>query len=527
MAAPELETKPPKPSKSQKGEVVLSLISHTNVGKTALARTLLRRDVGEVADSAHVTVVPEAYELISDGGWTARLWDTPGFGANLAKLAKRLRSSENPVGWILREVWDRHRDKSLWCSQQAVRNVREDADVVFYLVDASREPGETGYLDLELEVLSWIGKPVLVFLNQTGPPDPEKDRTRMEAWRSHLSRHETVRGVAALDAFTRCWTEEHRLLEKAAAVLEGAPAEAARRLAQAWAQRNLGVFDEAVSVLAVWAWASLADTEALPGEGLADKLRTLLVAKRRNAELDRAQERLRQRLAERTSTAVTGLVALYGLEGESAAALESAGRHDYEVRRRLGEGASAFAGGSITAIPGGLAVDLASSGLSFGTGAVVAAIAGGVGGYAIAKGYNLALVGADSVRWGKGHFLAQAKFVAMLYLAVSHYGRGRGRWQDPVHRPERWQTMIEERFEAERELWADLWKAAAPKPGWKGGFGSAGGGEKLERRIRERFRETLGALLGDLHPESAALFAGAKGKAGEAVPPRERSGGAV
>ena len=34
---------------SAEHEIVLSLISHTNVGKTALARTLLRRDVGEVA----------------------------------------------------------------------------------------------------------------------------------------------------------------------------------------------------------------------------------------------------------------------------------------------------------------------------------------------------------------------------------------------------------------------------------------------------------------------------------------------
>jgi predicted GTPase len=30
----------------------LSLVSHTNVGKTTLARTLLGRDVGEVRDAA-------------------------------------------------------------------------------------------------------------------------------------------------------------------------------------------------------------------------------------------------------------------------------------------------------------------------------------------------------------------------------------------------------------------------------------------------------------------------------------------
>ena len=35
--------------------VSLSLVSHTNAGKTTLARTLLGRDVGEVRDEAHVT----------------------------------------------------------------------------------------------------------------------------------------------------------------------------------------------------------------------------------------------------------------------------------------------------------------------------------------------------------------------------------------------------------------------------------------------------------------------------------------
>ena len=36
--------------------ISLSLISHTNAGKTTLARTLLSESVGEVRDSAHVTV---------------------------------------------------------------------------------------------------------------------------------------------------------------------------------------------------------------------------------------------------------------------------------------------------------------------------------------------------------------------------------------------------------------------------------------------------------------------------------------
>ena len=43
--------------------VALSLISHTNVGKTTLLRTLLRRDVGDVADRAHVTELAESHVL--------------------------------------------------------------------------------------------------------------------------------------------------------------------------------------------------------------------------------------------------------------------------------------------------------------------------------------------------------------------------------------------------------------------------------------------------------------------------------
>ena len=87
--------------------VNLSLISHTNAGKTTLARTLLGNDVGEVRDAAHVTEVAEAYPML-DGAHGERLllWDTPGFG-DTARLVSRLRISGNPIGWLLTQVWDR------------------------------------------------------------------------------------------------------------------------------------------------------------------------------------------------------------------------------------------------------------------------------------------------------------------------------------------------------------------------------------------------------------------------------------
>ena len=118
--------------------IALSLVSHTNVGKTTLARTLLGRDIGEVRDDAHVTEAAEAHVLVeSTAGDRLMLWDTPGFGDSL-RLAKRLALAGNPIGWFLSEVWDRWRDRAFWSSQRALRNVLEQADVVLYLVNAVR-----------------------------------------------------------------------------------------------------------------------------------------------------------------------------------------------------------------------------------------------------------------------------------------------------------------------------------------------------------------------------------------------------
>ena len=49
---------------SDSADVALSLISHTNAGKTTLARTLLGRDVGEVRDAPHVTTEATPHPLI-------------------------------------------------------------------------------------------------------------------------------------------------------------------------------------------------------------------------------------------------------------------------------------------------------------------------------------------------------------------------------------------------------------------------------------------------------------------------------
>ena len=198
---------------TEQATIDLSLVSHTNVGKTTLARTLLRRDVGEVRDRAHVTEAAEVHVLIETAqGDALRLWDTPGFGDS-ARLLKRLRLSENPIGWLLTQVWDRLTDRPFYSSQQALRNAREESDVILYLVNAAEDPSSAGYVEVEMQILSWIGKPVLLLLNQIGAPRGRPAEAAEEAvWRRHLATYPWVRGALSLDAFARCWVQEDALL---------------------------------------------------------------------------------------------------------------------------------------------------------------------------------------------------------------------------------------------------------------------------------------------------------------------------
>ena len=138
--------------------IELALVSHTNVGKTTLARTLLGRDIGEVRDAPHVTVVSEPHVMVrSPQGHVLNLWDTPGFGDSI-RLARRLRQRNNPIGWFLAEIWDRWRDKASWSSQQVLKTVRDQSDVVLYLVNASENPADAARALAGLELANDISR---------------------------------------------------------------------------------------------------------------------------------------------------------------------------------------------------------------------------------------------------------------------------------------------------------------------------------------------------------------------------------
>ena len=225
---------------SENLSINLSLVSHTNVGKTTLARTLLKKDIGEIGDRPHVTALPEPHLLIGDlKSDSLILWDTPGFGDSV-RLAKRLSQRGNPIGWFLSEVWDRWMSRPLWSSQQAMKNVREQADVILYLVNASESPSAAAYVEAEMQILSWVEKPVLVLLNQMGKPRPKEDEEKDQAaWRRYMDRFPFVSGVLPLDAFARCWIQEIALFEAIGKAIPNSKEAIFKSLQAAWSAERI------------------------------------------------------------------------------------------------------------------------------------------------------------------------------------------------------------------------------------------------------------------------------------------------
>lgn len=483
-----------KQSDKPRGTLALSLISHTNIGKTTLARTLLRREVGEVADRPHVTELSEAHELLrTREGEQLLLWDTPGFG-DTTRLMNRLRQASNPIGWFLSTVWDRIRDRPFWCSQQAVKNIRNDADVVLYLVNATEDPESAGYVASEIELLSWLGKPVLALVNQTGPAGSAEVDEGVARWKRFFSAHEFVRGCLPLDAFARCWVQEQALFREVAQIVGEGKRTLAKRLAAAWEHANQVVFNHAMDSMARQLVLAAADEVRIENVGLVDRVRDFLlraglgVADKELGVRDRAMAELAERLDKGIRTSMQEMIVLHSLDGDAAESILERLRTNYATREPLSEGIAAALGGLVTGALGGLAADLAAGGLTFGGGAVAGAILGAAGAGTLAKGYNLVRGTADiGIRWTDAFLLGLVKSAVLRYLAVAHYGRGRGPWMES-EAPAVWQQLVSEHVIQHKQA-----LAAA--------FSNARHGDQVraQARLVQELTEITTAILARLH----------------------------
>lgn len=116
---------------------------------------------------------------------------------------------------------------------------------------------------------------------------------------------------------------------------------------------------------------------------------------------------------------------------------------DWKITSSVPPAPAAVAGAIGTGAAGGLASDLATGGLSLGLGTLIGTVVGALGGAGLAVAYNhKKQIDGTVVTWSDEalkNFFVEA---SLLYLAVAHFGRGRGNWEEGEY-PEYWRTNIE------------------------------------------------------------------------------------
>jgi hypothetical protein len=450
-------------------DIQFALVSHTNNGKTTLARTLVGVDVGEVRDAAHVTVLAESHVLqTSAAGDRLLLWDTPGFGDSV-RLLKRLAMSGNPIGWFLREVFDRYRDRPFWLSQTALRTARDAADVVLYLVNSSEDPRDAGYLAPEMRILEWLGKPVVVLLNQLGPPRPDAQEQGEQArWKEHLGQYGIVRDVLALDAFARCWVHEDVFYDRVGALVDEAKRPAYARLLAAWQEDNLKRLHESLRLGATQIAAAARDSQAIEAEGKGNLFKSALKAvglgkdegRRQDAAMATLVERLNRRIAETTAA----LLRLHRLDPGEAGRINARVREHFAVRAPVDKAQAGLLGAVVSGAATGLSADLMAGGLTLGGGALLGAIVGALTMAGAAWGFNTSTErDRPSVQFADPFLRTLLVGAVLRYLAVAHFGRGRGLFVEG-EAPAFWQAEVEAALVRREADLARLWKALRAAP---------------------------------------------------------------
>ncbi len=204
-----------------------------------------------------------------------------------------------------------------------------------------------------------------------------------------------------------------------------------------------------------------------------------------------ALQELARQLDRDLRAAMDRLIAVYGLDGRAAAEVEARVTTDVVADGRVDEGKAAAIGGIVSGAMTGLAADLAVGGLSFGAGMLTGALLGALGGAGAARGYNIARGKTDdAMRWDDPFLDALLATLLLRYLAVAHYGRGRGEWHASEY-PPFWRERVMATLATMRPQVSALWELRAPAI------------DEAQRQAAAR--QVLGdagrALLDDLYPK--------------------------
>jgi hypothetical protein len=183
-------------------------------------------------------------------------------------------------------------------------------------------------------------------------------------------------------------------------------------------------------------------------------------------DIEKARTRASGAMATRLDDAIRAstdrLIGLYELDGRASGDVLARLTAGVALDAPISEGKAAMMGGVVSGALSGLAADLAAGGLTFGAGMLTGAVLGALGGAGIARSMNLARGKSGmTLRW-EDAFLAGLVASALLrYLAIAHYGRGRGDWSETEY-PPFWPPLVAAIVDERRDRLVRLWAQREP-----------------------------------------------------------------
>jgi Domain of unknown function (DUF3482) len=179
-----------------------------------------------------------------------------------------------------------------------------------------------------------------------------------------------------------------------------------------------------------------------------------------DSALAAAERRLADGLEAEGRRSTDALLRLHGLSGSAGPQVMQRVAALFQPRIKVDEGRAAWVGGLLSGALGGLAADLAAGGLTLGAGLLAGGLLGALGAAGAARGLNL--VRGTHSSWlalGPEAMMPLLQATLLRYLAVAHFGRGRGDWAESES-PPHWADAVARALAADAPALQAAWSTA-------------------------------------------------------------------
>ena len=203
-----------------------------------------------------------------------------------------------------------------------------------------------------------------------------------------------------------------------------------------------------------------------------------------------------ERLNGGIAQATTQLLKLHRLDPGEAGRINARVRDNFKVRAPLDKTQAGLLGAVVSGAATGLGADLMAGGLTLGGGALLGAIVGALTMAGAAWGFNTTTDrNQPSVQFAPAFLRTLMVSSVLRYLAVAHFGRGRGNFVEG-EAPPFWQAAVEDAVQAHCPDPERLWQAVrtAPDP------------TAAARTLTDTLANVVGDVFERLYPGARAVI---------------------